>query len=48
MVDKAYSKSAEIVLNEAKSSHNGLDTFDAQNRLKKDGKKSYCWQKEKK
>lgn len=47
MVDKAYSKSAEIVLNESESSASGLNDFDAQSRLKKDGKNLIVGKKKK-
>lgn len=47
MVDKAYSKSAEIVLNESESSASGLNDLDAQSRLKKDGKNLIVGKKKK-
>ncbi len=47
MADKAYSKSAEIVLNESESSASGLNDFDAQSRLKKDGKNLIVGKKKK-
>ena len=47
MVDKAYCKSVDVVLEEAKSSHNGLDTFDAQNRLNSGGKNLIVGKKKK-
>lgn len=47
MIDKPYSKDIEMVLNETKSSKSGLDTFDAQNRLKNDGKNLIVGKKKK-
>ena len=47
MIDKAYCKSVDVVLEEAKSSHNGLDTFDAQNRLNSGGKNLIVGKKKK-
>ena len=47
MIDKLYSKDIEMVLNETKSSKSGLDTFDAQNRLKNDGKNLIVGKKKK-
>lgn len=47
MIDKAYCKSVDVVLEEAKSSHNGLDTLDAQNRLNSGGKNLIVGKKKK-